>query len=274
MRITVLFPFLISALLVLDSGSAYALENPSAADAEVANDAGGDGWDESSDDDFIAELEDEFNEEFDAEAKSADKDIPDPLEPFNRAMFAFNDKLYFHVLKPIARGYRVVPVPVRRSVARFFTNLQGPVRIVNNALQLKMKNTGTELLRLGINTTIGVGGLFDPARRYWGLRRKDEDFGQTLGHYGVGPGFYLVLPFYGSYTLRDGLSAMVDTLYLDPIYRYIDELWIRLAVRGFSMVNTLSLDKDTYEALKRDALDPYAFVKHAYAQHRAGQIKE
>lgn len=220
-------------------------------------------------DDFEGDFEDDFGDE-----DTAGVAIPDPLEPFNRAMFAFNDKLYFYFLKPVARGYRVVPVPVRRSVARFFTNVQAPIRIVNNFLQLKIKNTGTELLRFGINSTIGVLGLFDPARTYWGLRRKEEDFGQTLGHYGIGPGFYLVLPFYGSFTLRDSTSLVVDTLYLDPVYRYIDKLWIRVTVRGFSLINTLSLDKDTYEALKQDALDPYAFVKHAYVQHRNGQIRE
>lgn len=262
MKIKAILPVLLSAMLALFPSLLIAVEAaPSIApgDAETVD---GEDWDESLDDDF----EDDFEFE--------DVAIPDPLESFNRGMFVFNDKLYFYVLKPVAKGYRVVPVPVRLSVARFFSNVQAPIRIVNNALQLKLKNTGTELLRFGINTSIGILGLFDPARKYWGLRRKEEDFGQTLGHYGVGPGFYLVLPFYGPYTLRDSSSLLLDTLYLDPIYRYIDGFWVRVTIRSFNLINTLSLDKDTYEALKRDALDPYTFVKHAYVQHRAGQIRE
>lgn len=275
-----LAPVIIGMLLMLPQGAAFAAP-PSSNEGvrsgaivdNAAMDSGG-GSADGFEDDFTDDFGDDFEDDFEDEDAADDIAIADPLEPFNRAMFAFNDKFYFYFLKPVARGYRVVPVPVRRSVARFFTNVQAPMRIANNFLQLKMKNTGTELLRFGINTTIGLLGFFDPARAYWGLRRKDEDFGQTLGHYGIGPGFYLVLPFYGSYTLRDGTGLLVDTLYLDPIYRYIDNLWIRLTVRGYNMVNSLSLDRDTYEALKRDALDPYAFVKNAYIQHRAAQIRE
>ncbi len=262
MKRKAILPILILAMLVLFPSVVIAVETELSADLSTAEVDNSDDWDESLDDDF----EDDIG--FD------DAAIPDPLEPFNRAMFVFNDKLYFYFLKPVARGYRVVPLPVRLSVGKFFSNVETPIRLVNNALQLKLENAGTELMRFVINTTVGVLGLFDPARKYWGLRRKVEDFGQTMGHYGVGPGFYLVLPFYGPYTLRDSTGLLLDTLYLDPIYRYVDGFWVRVSIRGFNMVNTLSLDKDTYEALKRDALDPYTFVKHAYAQHRAGQIRE
>ncbi len=189
-------------------------------------------------------------------------------------MFAFNDKLYFYLLKPMARGWRILPRPVRRSVSRFYDNLRTPIRFVNCGLQLKFRDAGTEALRFGVNTTVGILGLFDPALDWWGLRKQDEDFGQTLGHYGVGQGFYLVLPVLGPSSLRDGMGRLLDTRFLDPIYIYLKDDYTRLALWGLEMINFLSLDKDTYESIKRDALDPYSFMKNAYAQHRAAKVRE
>ena len=102
-------------------------------------------------------------------------EIADPIEPFNRAMFWFNDKLYFYALKPAARVYRVVPEPARTSVSNFFSNVATPVRFVNSLLQLKVKDAGTELGRFVVNSTVGILGLFDPARDIW--KKKEEDFG-------------------------------------------------------------------------------------------------
>ncbi len=221
-------------------------------------------WDEGFEDEEFADFEGEFGEEGEI--------IPDPLETWNRLMFAFNHKVYFYVLKPVARGWRHLPRPVRRSVARFYDNLMAPVRIVNNGLQLKFTATGVEALRFGINSTIGVLGLFDPAREFWNLRPQVEDLGQTLGHYGIGQGFYLVLPLWGPSSLRDGLGLLGDTLFLDPIYRYVQDFPVRLAIRGVESVNEVSLDRDSYETIVRDTLDPYSFIKNAYAQSRAAEV--
>lgn len=220
----------------------------------------------------VDELDDDFEDDYADESNAVI--IADPLEPVNRAIFWFNDKLYFYLLKPVARGYRIVPVPVRQSVSKFFSNIYTPVRFVNSTLQLKFRDAGTELLRFGINTTVGILGLFDPARNYWHIQKKREDFGQTLGHYGIGQGLYLVLPFFGPSSLRDGVGLFLDGRYLDPVFLYIGDFWLRTEVRGFKLVNGLSLDKDTYESIKRDALDPYAFIKNAYVQKRAGLVRK
>lgn len=198
--------------------------------------------------------------------------ITDPLEPFNRAMFAFNDRLYFYVLKPVARAYRVMPTPVRTATRNFFSNLRAPVRITNALLQGKLVDAGNELLRFGFNTTIGIGGLFDPAYKVLDIREKREDFGQTLGQYGVGHGFYIVAPFFGPTSLRDGTGALFDDFVLDPVWTRVDNNWVSMGLYSFDAINSLSLDRDTYEAIKRDALDPYVFIRDAYAQSRAAEV--
>ena len=125
--------------------------------------------------------------------------IADPIEPLNRALFVFNDKAYFWVMKPVAQGYRaVVPEGVRLSVRNFFANIGMPIRFVNNLLQGKIRNSGVELLRFALNTTAGIGGLFDPAKDDFRLVARDEDLGQTFGKYGLGHGLYIVLPLLGA----------------------------------------------------------------------------
>lgn len=202
--------------------------------------------------------------------------VADPLEKVNRGVFWFNDKLYFYVLKPIARVYRRVPESVRVSVANFFDNLGAPVRAFNAAAQAKFARAGDETARFFINSTVGILGLFDPAERYAAIKRTDEDFGQTLGVYGAGPGFYIVLPFLGPSSLRDGVGSIVDTE-ISPLYAYHERedkenqyVWLVAT----DAVNTVSLDKDTYESIKRDALDPYQFVRDAFIQNREGKIKK
>jgi phospholipid-binding lipoprotein MlaA len=197
--------------------------------------------------------------------------IADPIEPVNRAFFWFNDKLYFYVLKPVARTYRIVPETGRVAVGRFFSNLSAPVRFVNSLLQLKMKDAGSELGRFCLNTTVGLGGLLEPAKTL-GLDRKEEDFGQTLGYYGVGQGFYLVIPFWGASSLRDGIGDVADRFLLPQTY--VLSIWEGLGATGLETVNFLSLDKDTYESIRRESLDPYLFIRNAYAQRREGLIKK
>lgn len=221
----------------------------------------------------VAQTDDEFVDEFDNSTSNGEPfKVWDPLEGLNRGIFWFNDKLYFYALKPAAKGFRYLPESVRVSVSNFFNNIGAPVRMLNAAMQGKINAAGTELGRFIINTTVGIGGLFDPAKKYAGLREVDEDFGQTLGYWGVKPGFYLVLPILGSANARDGV-ALVGDYYVDPLEQIWQnrEYWVAKTV---DTVNTVSLDKDTYEAIKRDALDPYLFIRDAYMQNRAARVKK
>ena len=196
----------------------------------------------------------------------------DPLEVVNRGMFWMNDKMYFYLLKPVARGFRVVPEPARVGLGNMLDNLKSPIRAANALLQLKVKDSGTELGRLVINSTLGIFGFYDAADTIWSIKKKEEDFGQTLGYYGVEEGFYLVLPFLGSSTLRDGLSLIPDT-YADPVFWSVSEK-AALGIKGTGVINTLSLDKDTYESIVNEQLDPYLFVRDAYLQNRAAEVAD
>jgi len=204
--------------------------------------------------------------------------IADPLEPVNRAFFHFNDKLYFWVLKPIAIGYKtIIPEDGRIGVRNFFSNLTTPVRLVNCLLQANPKCAGTETLRFVLNTTIGVAGLFDPAKKRFNLEKQDKDFGQTLGIWGMGPVFYLNLPILGPLTLRDGLGYAVDVS-LDPR----TYLAIYVVIAGYintggwvlEEINESSLTLGEYEDLKKAALDPYIALREAYYQYRQNKIKK
>lgn len=198
----------------------------------------------------------------------------DPIEPVNRGVFWFNDKLYIYVLKPVARGYRaVLPEPVRDCVGNFFHNLAAPVRVVNALLQLKVGRAADELLKFLFNSTFGLAGIFDLG---YGLPsdEDEEDFGQTLGHYGASPGFYLVIPILGPSNARDAVGRVADALthpVPSPYYMQMKPLEVA-GVQSYDKVNELSLDKDTYEAIKQDALDPYLFVRDAYMQNRAARV--
>jgi phospholipid-binding lipoprotein MlaA len=216
--------------------------------------------------------DDEFLDEFD-DAAAAGPLIADPLEGFNRGMFWLNDKLYLYAMKPVARAVRIVPEPARVCVANFFNNLAAPLRIFNALLQAKFNAAGTEFSRFVINSTAGIGGLFDPAKKYANLRQIDEDFGQTLAAWGVGHGFYLFIPIIGPSSLRDGAGTLMG-FEVDPA----DRVWPKgegyWVAKGVDAINVLSLDKDTYEAIKRDSLDPYLFLRDAYVQYRARSVSQ
>ena len=216
---------------------------------------------QEDDDDFFI-----FDEEEDDS-----QSIADPLEGLNRASFAFNDKLYRGVLKPVARGLRVVPRPVRTSGANFFDNFFTPVSAMNALLQFDLPNTGTEISRFLINTTIGLFGFFDPATDL-GIARDTEDLGQTLGRYGLGHGVYLVVPFFGTSSLRDGLGSIGNNA-MQPFYDNLVTSEI-FAINAVNAEISLSLDQDTYEAFYDSALDPYIFFRSAYVQNRAGRVED
>ncbi|MCF8063380.1 MAG: VacJ family lipoprotein [Deltaproteobacteria bacterium] len=201
--------------------------------------------------------------------------ISDPIESVNRAFYRFNDKLYFWVLKPAAQGYRtVVPETARVGVRNFFYNLAGPVRMINCALQGKGEEAGYEFVRLFMNTTVGLGGFLDVAGgEAMQLERYEEDLGQTLGVYGMGPSFYIHWPFLGPSSGRDTLGTIGDS-FLNPVNYLVPEAGYNAAVRVYDRVNETSLTIGDYEDLKRSALDPYVALRDAYYQHRENRIRE
>lgn len=200
------------------------------------------------------------------------KPIADPLEPVNRVVFQFNDKLYFWVIKPTAQGYKfVTPKIARRGVKNFFTNLAMPIRAVNCLLQADLKRTGIELGRFGVNTTVGVLGFGDPATG-WGLKRQREDFGQTLGNLGLGPGIYIVWPVFGPSSVR-GTARLVGDALLYPITYYPPSSAARIGLRVYDRVNRVSLRIGDYESIKEDSLDPYVAFRNGFHQHREHMVR-
>jgi len=200
-------------------------------------------------------------------------EIADPLEGVNRVMFAVNDTLYFWVVDPVAKTCKkVVPAPARLGIRNFFYNLTTPVRLVNCLLQGKGNAAGKELDRFVINTTIGVLGFGDPALDRYELEPQDEDFGQTLGLYGLGDGFYLVLPLFGPTSARDGVGKAGD-YFLNPV-SYVEPCEAAMGVKAGKGVNESTFHIGEYEAFKEAAVDPYVAMREAYIQYRRKKIQE
>lgn len=219
-------------------------------------------------DDFAGfdDLDDEFE-------NGAVTTVSDPLGGYNRAMTTFNDKVYFWVLKPTAQGYKfLVPKFARRGIDNLFSNALFPKRFANNLLQLKFKGIGIETARFTINSTIGLAGLMDPAEAWFDLTAQDEDFGQTLGYWGVGSGPHLVLPFLGPSNLRDTIALPADW-FLSPT-SYIEQAEHRWGTIVLDKVNATSLRLGEYENLKKDAVDFYPFLRDIYEQNRKKKIEE
>jgi phospholipid-binding lipoprotein MlaA len=209
--------------------------------------------------------------------------VADPIEGINRAMFVFNDKLYFWVLKPVASGYRVVvPTPVRVSVKDFFFNLLGPVRLANCLFQGKWKSAEGEFCRFMVNSTAGVLGLFNLVRDKPQFNPPVEDFGQTLGYYSVGNGFYIIWPVFGPSTLRDTVGSIGDwalnpVSFMQLINVDAGELTsgtTNVVAYGVRIVNDTSFRIGDYESLKNAALDPYEAFRNAYIQNRLSKIAQ
>jgi len=220
-----------------------------------------------------SEEAEDSSEEF-MNADKPEEIISDPLEPMNRAFFHFNDKLYFWFLKPVASGYKVVvPQPVRVSVRNFFYNAAFPVRFVNCLFQAKIEDAGVELSRFLVNTFVGVAGFFDMATKKFNIKRQEEDLGQTLGTYGMGPGIYINWPILGPSSLRDTVGLVGDA-FLDPLNYIVPRTKYRMSVNTYEGINKTSLTIGDYEDLKRAALDPYVATRDAYFQYRQSRIKE
>ncbi|MFC1533069.1 VacJ family lipoprotein [Thermodesulfobacteriota bacterium] len=220
----------------------------------------------------LKEKSDELSDSF--ESDETQKSISDPLEPINRLFFHFNDKLYFWFLKPAATGYKaVVPEPIRGIVQNFFYNLAFPARFVNCLLQAKFKSAGQEISRFMVNSTGGFAGFFDIATTHCNIKRYEEDFGQTLGNYGMGPAFFIYWPIFGPSNVRDTVGLVGDS-FLDPLNYMVPRTKYNAAVKGYKVVNKTSFTIGEYEDLKKAALDPYISIRDAYFQHRQSEIKE
>jgi len=200
--------------------------------------------------------------------------VADPFEPVNRVIFDFNDKVYFGVMKPFYGVYNsTLPEEVRTAGRNVFDNAAMPVRFVSCALQIKPECAGIELARFCINTIIGMVGIFDiAANDPFSLKPQDADVGLALAHYGIGDGFYIVLPFMGPSSLRD-TAGMAGDSFLTPT-SYINPFYVPLAISAGNYLNRGSLVYTEYEDLKKSAIDPYVAFKDAYIQYRRGKIKK
>jgi phospholipid-binding lipoprotein MlaA len=197
-------------------------------------------------------------------------DPRDPLEPLNRGIYQFNDAVDEAVMKPVAKGYKaVLPNPVRTGVGNFFSNIDDALIAVNNVLQFKFSQAASDVARLIANTTFGIGGLFDVATSF-GLEKHNEDFGQTLGYWGIGDGPFLMLPFLGPSNVRDtvGLAAYYQ---LDPVWN-LSHVPTRNTLGTLRVLDHRARLLDAEKVLDEAALDPYTFLRDAYIQQRRSLI--
>ena len=210
-----------------------------------------------------------------AEGAAAREELDqDPWEPFNEMMFSFNRNVFDRfLLKPVAVVWdALLPDPVQRSLKNAMDNLAAVRRVVNNVLQLKMEGTGREVARFTINSILGIAGLFDVAKDGFGIQQSDEDTGQTMGVYGIGPGPYLVLPFLPPMTVRDGIGLAADGA-MNPL-NYFIPFAATAGIYGTTAVNERSLNLDKFERVEETVVDLYSAVRNAYLQRRAAAIKE
>lgn len=197
-------------------------------------------------------------------------DRRDPLEPLNRGIYKFNDTVDKAVLKPVATGYKeVLPSPVRTAVGNFFSNLDDVLVLLNDLLQFKLERAASDFSRLVWNTTVGIAGLIDIATPM-DLPKHNEDFGQTLGYWGVGNGPYLVLPFFGPSTLRDTVGLAVDGQF-DPVMLHYPVPERNSAIAVHTIDNRSRLF-DAEKVFEEAAIDRYIFLRDAYLQRRRGLV--
>jgi phospholipid-binding lipoprotein MlaA len=209
-------------------------------------------------------------------------DPNDPFESYNRSMDTFNNNVDRYVLKPVAQGYdAITPSPVQKGVGNFFSNLDDVVIIFNDLFQFKFKQLASDTGRLLVNSTVGLFGLIDWASDI-GLEKNNEDFGQTLGYWGVPSGPYLILPFFGPSTIRDASGLVVDDFYLNPIYNEVHEPWIypnrnRDTSTALTVVKGIEVRAGLLKAenvLDEAALDRYIYVREAFLQRRINLVHD
>ena len=209
----------------------------------------------------------------DFETTTFEDEIYDPLEGVNRAIFSFNNVADKIVLEPVAKGYKKLPSPIQSGVGNFINNLKLPLAALNQLLQGQGKNAAESTGRFLVNSTIGVFGLIDVAENI-GLDQKEEDFGQTLATWGVGDGFYIVLPLFGPSNLRD-TTGMVMTMMTDPINAYAvtqGEAWTIPVRTAANAIDQRSQIIDEVNALRDNSVDYYAAVRSSYYQNRKAAI--
>ena len=203
--------------------------------------------------------------------------IADPLAPVNIVMFHFNDKLYFWGVKPAAQVYsHIIPEEFRVAISNVYDNLWAPSRVLNNLFQLRLKSAGNELIRFLFNSFAGIGGMGDMADQALGIKKQEADFGQTLGHYGIGHGFYLVLPVFGPSSVRDGIGLIAD-YYMHPLtYVKSSDLTFgeKAGIRVHENINEASFRIGDYETFKEAAIDPYISMRDAFVQNRQKKVEE
>ena len=207
-------------------------------------------------------------------------DPSDPFERYNRTMNTINNNLDRYVLKPVAKGYdTITPDPAQKGVSNFFSNLDDVLVIVNDLLQFKFSQLASDTGRFVINSTLGVFGIFDWATDF-GLKKHREDFGQTLGYWGVPSGPYFIMPLLGPSTIRDTGGLVVDTANFDPVVNEIDKRPpfpkrdgdTALGLTALNVVNTRTRLLGASNLLEQMALDPYIFVREAYLQKRRNLV--
>jgi phospholipid-binding lipoprotein MlaA len=202
---------------------------------------------------------------------NAKRDPRDPWERMNRTTFKVNMAIDHAIARPVARTYqKITPQPVRDSVSNFVDNLTYPVTIGNDLLQLKWKPFAQDIGRFVLNTTVGVGGLFDPATKA-GLPKNDEDLGQTFGHWGSGPGPYFVVPVLGPSDVRDSIGRVGD-IWMSPTH-YIRNSYVSYGLLGVEAVD-LRYRLLPQDKLLDDAYDPYTLLKNAFLQRRQYQVSD
>jgi len=221
-----------------------------------------------------------YYEEDDWDIEDETPIIHDPFESYNRTILKINNAIFDYFLRPLSRVYDfLIPKKVQQSINNAFSNAIMPVRFANNLFQRKFKKASTEVGRFTINTTIGIGGLFDPASSAFNLEQHNEDFGQTLGYYGTDTGPYIMWPVLGPSNIRDSIGFIVD-LALNPL------TWLSIAdnmhpedlypgLNALRTINTYSYTgRDNYDAIIREAIDPYISLRDGYTQHRRKKISE
>jgi phospholipid-binding lipoprotein MlaA len=217
-----------------------------------------------TEDELLSELEEDF---------ASQPTVADPLEPYNRLVFRFNDGLYTYVLIPVADGYRAaMPEPFRQGIGNVFDNVRFPGRMVNHLLQGRPVRSGQEVAGFVINTLFGFGGLLDPAESISWLGPPDKDTGTTLGTWGIGQGVYIVWPVLGPSTLRSSVG-MVGDYFLDPLY-YIEDEELGWWLTGAENLNNLPSRMSRYQDMKDFGIEPYSSVKDGYVQYRREKIRK
>ncbi len=223
------------------------------------------------DDDLLDDdlLDDELLEEDESE-----EEVYDPLEPMNRFFFEVNDTLYYWVIKPANKVYSaILPIEIRDCLGNFFDNLASPIRLLNNLLQGDFEDAGIVLSRFVINSTLGIYGFGDPASSEFDIKERPADFGQTLGRYGVGEGFYLYWPIIGPSNVRDTIGYLADT-YTHPFPYLSEQFTDELLYYSTEKLNDVSLSPDAYDDIKKFSLDPYIAIRQAYYDYRRNKIKQ